>query len=196
MALAKLTLRVKPQTCTTLEMSDSGGEHPFDALAFLSSLSEASVGDGAPVVFIRSQQEQRAFVGRALDALQTVADIADDCAPLFSLAAQAITHIEEEARQKGFAILADVLTELMLSLLTLHADRSEHEGERGRVLEGRTPNAPGIEKTADGMRRKWEPKHSPAALRDIHHNMFWANQLLLEIYLTGTVRFASTKPGA
>lgn len=175
-------------------MPDSSGKNTFDVRAFLSSLSDEPLADGQPVVFVRSQQEQRAFVGRALDALQLVPDVAENRVPLFSSATQAITSVGDEARDNGYIALADALTELMWSLLRIHADRAEYEGEWGQVFEGHPVNAQGVGEKVDDARRKWEPKHSSDALRNIHHGVFHANRLLLEIYLTGRVR-GRVKPG-
>lgn len=176
-------------------MSDSGGKGTFDVRAFLGSLSEGPLADGLPVVVVRSQQEQRAFVCRALDALQVVPDIAENRVPLFSSATQAITNIGEEARDQGYGALAEVLVELMWSLLEVHADRAEYEGEWGPMFEGHAANTPRIEVDIGVVQGKWDPKQSSPAWRGVHASLSQANRLLLEIYLTGRARACTKTPG-
>lgn len=169
-------------------MPDSSGGIAFDVREFLGSIGEEPMADGLPVVFIRSRQEQRAFVSRVLDVLQVVPDVAESRMPLPSSATKALTNIGEEARDRGYDALADVLTELMWSLFQIHAVRLEDDGTWGQTFEGHIVNPLGVGQTVDGVRRKRAPTHTSAAPRHIHYGLFHACRLLLEIYLTGKVR--------
>lgn len=170
-------------------MADSAEPDPFDLSTYLRSLSEEQVAEGSPMVmFIQSNHDQRAFVSRTLDTLQLVPAIVENRVPLFSSATQSITRMGEEARDRGYEGLADVLADLVWSLLEIHADRATHQGGWGRVFEDVAEETSSPEQHGDGLGPSRQPPPSSVALKSIHRQLFHACRLLLEVYLTGKVR--------